>query len=1000
MCVTPMFMGKFLLIFLLENNLCILNGRLTPELDDFTSISVRGKAVVDYFVTRHDCFESFSKAHVSTTTGLLDKFNLYDLIDNNCKPPDHSVISVILDYTALHDNCEETYTLRTVNNVNMNDMVVCKQKRYHFIDIPSDFQNNDTWKRSTSLFIDKCIYLQNNQDEMNKLYTEFCNILTYEMDTFLKHSCTSGKTRNCKSQKPYWNDTLSRYWKEMKMAERQFLRSKNRHNSILHNEFIIKRKTFMRELRKCERMYRHQQLSNLENICVSDPKIFWQTIKKLGPRKSNVIPEQVYIDGVLSDNISLVLQKWKEDFYSLYNNRDGNELFCQNFLEYTKNKIRSFELEMCENNYVMNGLLNLPISIQEIQYMVKRLKRNKASGIDNIPYEILMNEDVVKILFNLYSKCFTYGKTPSVWLQAIIAPIPKGGNKDPFVPTNYRGISLLSCVCKGYTNILNNRLSSYFETIGILVDEQNGFRPNRACIDHIYCITTIIRNRFYKSQPTFSCFIDFQKAFDYVDRNLLLYRLLLYKVDGNMYNAIKSIYKETQSTIRLNGKFTQWFNIGFGVRQGDALSTTLFSAFINDLAEEIKSLNIGINIDNDIISTLFYADDIVLLAENENNLQKMLDCVYNWCSKWRMTINIDKTNVIHFRKKRNAMTNHEFKLGGATIRNVKEYKYLGVLLNEFMDFNSTAELLSGAAGRALGGLINKFKTFRNAGYASYKKLFHTNICPILDYCSGVWGFKNYSLCEKIQYRAQRWFLGVHNKTPLAAISGDMGWVTSQNRRHLNMLRLWNRLVKFEESKLVKRIFIWDLHHSNNNWGSEIKSIMENINMTDHFYNKTTVDLKLAENTLNQKTSLTWKSELQIKPKLRTYIKFKENFETESYVKFCINRLQRSLLAQLRSGTLPLNIETGRFRNIDVENRKCTLCNHNTVENEVHFVCECPVYDDHRSIMYNEILNKHPDFVIYFNQDKFNYIVKYEWKLLAKYLESAWKTRNNKLYQTS
>ena len=107
-----------------------------------------------------------------------------------------------------------------------------------------------------------------------------------------------------------------------------------------------------------------------------------------------------------------------------------------------------------------------------------------------------------------------------------------------------------------------------------------------------------------------------------------------------------------------------------------------------------------------------------------------------------------------------------------------------------------------------------------------------------------------------------------------------------------------------------------------------------------------------------------------------------------------------MLAQLRSGTLPLNIETGRFRNIDVENRKCTLCNHNEVENEVHFVCECPVYDDHRSVMYNEILNKHSDFDIYLNQDKFNYIVKYEWKLLAKYLESAWKTRNNKLYQTS
>ena len=106
-----------------------------------------------------------------------------------------------------------------------------------------------------------------------------------------------------------------------------------------------------------------------------------------------------------------------------------------------------------------------------------------------------------------------------------------------------------------------------------------------------------------------------------------------------------------------------------------------------------------------------------------------------------------------------------------------------------MTFNPTAELLSGAASRALGAIINKFKTHKNCLYNAFNKLYHSTVCSINDYCSGVWGFNTFVACDKVQYRAQRWFLGVHNKTPLLAIAGDMGWTDPQVRRHLDMLRL-------------------------------------------------------------------------------------------------------------------------------------------------------------------------------------------------------------------
>ena len=81
---------------------------------------------------------------------------------------------------------------------------------------------------------------------------------------------------------------------------------------------------------------------------------------------------------------------------------------------------------------------------------------------------------------------------------------------------------------------------------------------------------------------------------------------------------------------------TEWFQTLYGVRQGDNLSPTLFNIYINDLAEELKSMNLGIKMGELHICILLYADDIVLVSEHEQNLQRMLSHVHKWCCKWQM----------------------------------------------------------------------------------------------------------------------------------------------------------------------------------------------------------------------------------------------------------------------------------------------------------------------------------------------------------------------------
>jgi hypothetical protein len=110
---------------------------------------------------------------------------------------------------------------------------------------------------------------------------------------------------------------------------------------------------------------------------------------------------------------------------------------------------------------------------------------------------------------------------PSIWKQAIIKPIPKSSTIDPRLPLNYRGIALLSTVYKLYTSVLNNRLVSYLEGNGIYAEEQNGFRQKLSCSEHIFSLSTILRNRKSQNKSTSLAFLDAEKAFDSIDRPYL-----------------------------------------------------------------------------------------------------------------------------------------------------------------------------------------------------------------------------------------------------------------------------------------------------------------------------------------------------------------------------------------------------------------------------------------------------------------------------------------------
>ena len=530
------------------------------------------------------------------------------------------------------------------------------------------------------------------------------------------------------------------------------------------------------------------------------------------------------------------------------------------------------------------------------------------------------------------------------------------------------------------------------------MDEQNGFRKNRSCLDHIFTLNSIIKNRQEKKLSTYCAFIDMEKAFDFLDRDLLFYRLLKYNIDGKMYKSIKSLYGKTTSCVRVNNMKSDWFGSSCGVRQGDCLSPTLFSLFINGLAQEIKLLNRGVNINEDEnVSILLYADDIVLVSENEEDLQCMIDYMYEWCFKWKLKLNVEKSNIVHFRPRRKPRTEFEFHYGENHFNVVTNYKYLGILFDEFLTFETCAKVLSEAAGRALGGVIYKYRNIKDVGFRTYEKMYHAAVTSVSDYGAEIWGNKKFSFSNNVQNRAMRYYLGVHKFAPVAGMLGDFGWMSSKYRRYLCMCRYWNRMIRMDDERLVKKIFNNDYLACDKNWCSDIRDVFIKLDMGDMYHQKRVCIMQEVKLKLMNLNKQEWELEVSNKPKLRTYTLFKTELSTENYICHYMHKRNRSLLSQFRLGILPLHIETGRYTNTPLENRICKQCELNEVEDEYHFLISCPIYACYRTVLFHNVLQIIPNFHTYIDREKFIIIVQRCQKYLASYLRESFELRQSKLY---
>ena len=426
----------------------------------------------------------------------------------------------------------------------------------------------------------------------------------------------------------------------------------------------------------------------------------------------------------------------------------------------------------------------------------------------------------------------------------------------------------------------------------------------------------------------------------------------------------------------------------------------------------------GPNIDY-VLSILLYADDIVCMAESEIDLQSILLIIEKWCKKWRLEVNLSKTNIIHIRNSRKMQSKFTFLFDMRPVPYCTFYKYLGVNINEYLDFTFTVEKHTDAAGRALGAIVTKM--IKNGGfpYNVYSLLYNACVTSVSDYSGPITGYLQFDSSLQIHLRAIRAFLGVPKNTCNVGVLSEVDLLLPHYRTRIQMIRQYHRMICMDSDRLTKQIFVWDktLNDSGlvSTWTSEIKSIFQECNLNLLYETSCPFELKyVVANIIDKFKSYQndfLSNECAEKPKLRTFILFKNFSEIPSYIVKPLTFYERRMMAKTRLGCLPIRLETARYLlpRLPEEERYCLVCRNfsnpsnnpilDHVESEIHYLFSCAAYRAERDEWLSK-LTLPPDFDLMPTDWKLKVALNdpLNVKLTSKFITNAYNIRSKILNQ--
>ena len=650
-----------------------------------------------------------------------DNYNINAVVNNSLKISDHETIEVFINHNMVVNKRED----KVIRHLKYN-----KERFYSLVN------KNDV---GTIYYLDSDFKAEHFSLNLRKLVSQFVTEIKVN-----KRDCLwfSQELKNLKIQK------VQQYNKACFM-----------NSTVEWNIYKSIRNGYKNKLINAKNEFIKFKISSSSN-----QKSMWRNIKSYVLKKEKYEMKDINFDNVIVNGDEKIAKMFNKFFVnSIMQLNSGIPLVPYRNMINVEGRIFNFEM-LCKED-LFNIIKNM----------------NSKNDVNFLNVNIIKDsfEVIGENLLSIINKSLECGVFPQIWKESIVVPIEKKCNTNKC--QEFRPVNMISNEAKILEKVVSIQLTQYLETNDIIYKYQSGFRNHHSCESLINLVISNWKIEVYNKKFIVAVFLDLSRAFETIDREILLLKLEKYGISGTELKWFQSYLNNRRQRTKINNTISEAIDINIGVPQGSILGVILFVLYINDINCIIKQSKI-----------FLFADDALLYVSGDS----MLECInkinndLNELSLWfkmnKLKLNIDKTKCMCIN---GVLDDNLVKINNVSIEIVDKIKYLGVIIDNRLNFKDNFDYVCKKIARKVYflGSIRKNISFKTSIH-----VFNVVIKPYFEYCPSILFLGNKQMMDrlqKLQNKAMRVILKANKFTHINDMLKKLNWLNVEQLIKYNILVL-------------------------------------------------------------------------------------------------------------------------------------------------------------------------------------------------------------------